>query len=76
MNSQTDEGKSKYIVTSPDVEHAATSASERRESTVSDKGTNGTDLSGGKKNKTTEIKEVWFAGSHSDVWVRVRNPSS
>ena len=63
MNSQTDEGKSKYIVTSPDVEHAATPASERREPTMSD---NGTDLSG-KKNRTTEIKEVWFAGSHSDV---------
>ena len=74
MNSQTDDGKSKYIVTS-DAEHSATPASDRRESAVSDNGTNGTDLSGSGKNKTTEIKEVWFAGCHSDVWVRLRNPS-
>ncbi|KAF8552015.1 hypothetical protein OG21DRAFT_1444214 [Imleria badia] len=63
MNSQTDDGKSKYIVTSPDVEHAATPAGERRESPVSD---NSIDLSEGKK-MTTDIKEVWFAGCHSDV---------
>jgi hypothetical protein len=44
MNCQTNDGKSKYIVTS-DVEHSATPASERRESTVSDNGTNGTYLS-------------------------------
>ena len=64
MNSQTRGGKSKYIVTSLGGEHAATPASERRESTMSG---SGTDFSGGAKNKTTEIKEVWFAGSHSDV---------
>lgn len=63
MNSQTDDGKSKYIVTS-DGERVATPASERRKSASS---SGGTDISGGKKNRTTEIKEVWFAGSHSDV---------
>ncbi|KAF8554222.1 hypothetical protein OG21DRAFT_1115500 [Imleria badia] len=68
MNAQTDDGKSKYIVTSSEVEHAASPTSDRRESTVSD---NGTHLSENKK-KTTEIKEVWFAGSHSDVGGRNR----
>ncbi|KAF8554228.1 hypothetical protein OG21DRAFT_1462904, partial [Imleria badia] len=65
MNSltQTDDEKSKYIVTSPDVDHAATSPSERHENTVS--GTT-TDLSEGKE-KPCESKEVWFPGSHSDV---------
>ena len=67
MNSQTDDGKSKSKPTSLAVEDAATFASKRRESTVSDDG---------KKNKTVNTKEVWFAGSHSDVWVRLRNPSS
>ncbi|KAG8214234.1 hypothetical protein J3R82DRAFT_11042 [Butyriboletus roseoflavus] len=52
MNSQTNDGRSKYIVTSLDAEHTSTPASDRRS-----------------RNKTTEIKEVWFAGSHSDVWV-------
>lgn len=66
MNSQTYGGQSKYTVTSPDAEHTATSASERRESVVSENGTG----SSGEKKKITEIKEVWFAGSHSDVWVR------
>ena len=68
MNSQTNDGK-QYITTSLDVEHTATPASERREFTVSDNGANGTGLSGDKKNNPTDIKEVWFAGSHSDVWV-------
>lgn len=71
MNSQTHGGQSKYIVTSPDVEPTATPASERRQSAASD---NGTGFSREKNNKSTEIKEVWFAGSHSDVWVRLRNP--
>jgi len=68
MNSETSDGKSKYIVTSLCGEHAATPASEGQESTMSGCGT---DFSGGEKNKTTEIKEVWIAGSHSDVWVRL-----
>ncbi|KAF8134272.1 hypothetical protein EV363DRAFT_1396697 [Boletus edulis] len=61
MNSQSDDGTSKYVVTSPDDEHAASSPSERRASTLY------TNISEGKK--TSDIKEVWFAGSHSDVWV-------
>ena len=64
MNTRTDDVKSKYIPTFPDVGQAASPANERRESTASDVGT---DRSEGKKNRTTEIKEVWFAGSHSDV---------
>lgn len=63
MNSQTNDGKSKYIVPS-DAEHTATSPSEQCRSTITDSGTH---VSGGSKKKTTEIKEVWFAGSHSDV---------
>ena len=66
MNSRTHGGKSKYIVTS-DVEHSATPPHERRDSPVSDNGTDSAVLSKGKKSRTTEIKEVWFAGSHSDV---------
>ena len=62
MNSQTNDVRSKYIVNSD--EHVVSPTSERRESTVSD---SGTDLSGGKNSKNSEIKEVWFAGSHSDV---------
>ncbi|KAF8552930.1 hypothetical protein OG21DRAFT_1325093 [Imleria badia] len=62
MNSHTDDGKSKYIVTSPDIEHTG-------EFNVSD---NSSDLCGVKKEKTTDIKEVWFAGSHSDVGGRDR----
>ena len=71
INSQEGGVKSEYIVTS-DVEHPTTPASDRRESTVRNNGTNGS----GSKNKTIEMKEVWFAGCHSDVWVRLRNPSS
>ena len=71
MNERTKDGRSKYIVPSLDAKPTATPASERRESTVSDSDTG---TSGGKKNKTPEIKEVWFAGSHSDVWVRLRDP--
>lgn len=67
MNSHSDDGRSKYIVSSSDDGHAA---NERRESTVTD---NTTDLSEG---KTTDVKEVWFAGSHSDVWVCLRNQPS
>ena len=26
--------------------------------------------------KAAEIKEVWFPGSHSDVWVHLRSPPS
>ena len=29
-----------------------------------------------RRESTVDTKEVWFAGSHSDVWVRLRNPSS
>ena len=61
MNSQTDGGKSKYVVS---ADAAASPPSERPQSKVSD---NGTHSSEGKK--SGEIKEVWFAGSHSDVWV-------
>ncbi|KAF8554219.1 hypothetical protein OG21DRAFT_1115247 [Imleria badia] len=64
MNSLTEEGKCKYAVPSSEVEHPASPTSDRRESTVSD---NGTHLSESKK-KTPEIKEVWFAGTHSDRW--------
>jgi uncharacterized protein (DUF2235 family) len=64
MNTRTDDEKSKYIVTSSDIEHITSPANERRESTVSDVGT---DCSEGRKNRTTDIKEVWFAGSHSNV---------
>ena len=32
------------------------------------------DASGAKKNKPPDVKEVWFAGSHSDVWVRLCDP--
>lgn len=60
VNSQTDDGNSKYIVTSPDVECIASPTIERRGSTMSD------DL-WGRKSKSTDIKEVWFPGSHSDV---------
>ncbi|KAN0091571.1 Uncharacterized alpha/beta hydrolase domain (DUF2235) domain containing protein [Tylopilus felleus] len=62
MNSQADDVKSKYIVTDLDVEHLATPACEVHSSASSD---NSTDSSEAKK--TAEIKEVWFAGSHSDV---------
>ena len=62
MNSQTDQGKSKYIVTSPDVEHAASPSNDQRESTVND---NGTNLSKGKQ-KATEIKEVGV-GKSKDI---------
>lgn len=71
MNSQADDVKSKYIVTDLDVEHLATPACEVHSSASSD---NSTDSSEAKK--TAEIKEVWFAGSHSDVWVLPRNPLS
>ncbi|KAG6375699.1 hypothetical protein JVT61DRAFT_3274 [Boletus reticuloceps] len=63
INSLIDDEKSKFIVTSPDVEYASSSTSERRESNPS---VSGTDLSEGEGN-TPDIKEVWFAGSHSDV---------
>ncbi|KAG8214237.1 hypothetical protein J3R82DRAFT_11045 [Butyriboletus roseoflavus] len=56
MNSQTNKGKSKYIVPSPDAERAATSASD-----------DGSSFSAAKYNRTADIKEVWFAGTHSDV---------
>ncbi|KAF8445045.1 hypothetical protein L210DRAFT_3393911, partial [Boletus edulis BED1] len=60
MNSQSDDGKSKYVVTSHDVERASSVSD-----TLID---HGTDLSGC-DHKQPDIKEVWFAGSHSDVWV-------
>ena len=63
MNSQTDGRKTEYVV-SLDAVDAASSSSERPRSEVSD---NDTCFSEGKK--ISEIKEVWFAGSHSDVWV-------
>jgi hypothetical protein len=64
MNTRTDDEKSKYIVTSSDIEHIASLANERRESTTSDVGA---DRSEKKRNRTTDIKEVWFAGSRSNV---------
>ena len=64
MNTRTDDVKSKYTVTIADVDHVASPANEGPESTASDVGT---DSSDGRKTRTTEIKEVWFAGSHSDA---------
>ncbi|KAN0091567.1 Uncharacterized alpha/beta hydrolase domain (DUF2235) domain containing protein [Tylopilus felleus] len=53
--------KPKGIATSPhvQVEHVTTSVGERGAPTGNDNGSEG--------RKATEIKEVWFAGSHSDV---------
>jgi uncharacterized protein (DUF2235 family) len=65
MNSQEGESNdniSKYIVQKTDV--TDTDRSPSRESKSS------------KTTITSDIKEVWFAGSHSDVCVSVHNPSS
>ena len=71
MNTQSDDGESKYIDTPLNVRLPATPTSGKRGSTVSD---NGSRRSEG--NKAPKIKEVWFAGSHSDVWVLLQNPHS
>ena len=65
MNTQSDDGESKYIDTRLNVRLP------KRASAVSD---NGSHRSEG--NKAPKIKEVWFAGSHSDVWVLLQNPHS
>lgn len=64
MNSQRDEGSdkiSKYIV-------------QKQEVTSSDQFPCG-ETENSKTTLTSEIKEVWFAGTHSDVCVSVCNPS-
>ena len=61
MNTRADDESSEYIVTSDNAEYGLPHTSELHRSAVSDDGTN---LSLETK---SDIKEVWFAGSHSDV---------
>lgn len=72
MNSLTDDGKYERVITSGEVKHVTSPTSERRESAVSD---DGIALFEGKEKTSDDIKEVWFAGSHSDVCVRLRTHS-
>ena len=60
-NTRADDEGSEYIVTSDNAEYGPSHARERHRSTVSD---DETKLSLEMK---SDIKEVWFAGSHSDV---------
>ena len=61
MNTRADDESSEYIVTSDNAEYGSSHTSKRHQSTVSD---DGTKLCLKMK---SDVKEVWFAGSHSDV---------
>ncbi|KAG9309246.1 hypothetical protein JVU11DRAFT_10727 [Chiua virens] len=62
MNSLASNGKYKYFV-SPNTGHTSPTGEPHQGTT----GDNLTESSAGRKNKPPDIKEVWFAGCHSDI---------
>ena len=60
-NTRADDEGFEYIVTSDNAEYGPSHARERHRSTVSD------DEKKLSLETKSDIKEVWFAGSHSDV---------